>query len=135
MFWSLKLYCQTDSCSFIYGKQSSILIFSGTVVKTRIAHIDGEKLEARFIVDTIYKGEATKNLSVYTSTNTTLNYSEYPCYLNGYDFKEGRRYIVYVCNNTQDCNITNKCTFTSELKITEIPILKNDFNSLKNIKE
>ena len=125
-------FSQRDSCNIVYGKESSILIFSGRVIKTRIAHIDGKKLEARFEVDSVFKGELPKEypnnyLGIYTNTNDYFSYLLGPCKSNGIVFIENKRYLVYVCSFTNYMYTTSKCTFTKEITYTEVPLISNDF--------
>jgi len=119
-------HCQTDSCDFIYGRQSSLLIFSGEVKKIRCINSMGLRYEVVFNVDSVYKGTVTKTFNIYTSANKEVCYSDRPCYLCGFSFEKGKRYIVYVCGEEHGFYITNRCTFTKKINQNEIVELRDD---------
>ncbi|RYD82216.1 MAG: hypothetical protein EOP53_04315 [Sphingobacteriales bacterium] len=121
-------FSQSDNCNFIYGKESSKVIFSGTVKKIRQVNSMGSRYEVVFKVDSVYKGHL-KYKVVYTSTNALTCYRDKPCYLCGFNFRKGKRYVVYVCGEEHELQVTNRCTFTQEIKAQEEVSLKSD---LKN---
>lgn len=119
---------QTDSCKLIYGRQSSLLVFSGTVKKIRCVNNMGLRYEVVFKVDSVYKGQLSKVIIVYTSTNKEICYTDQPCYLCGFNFKKGERYIVYVCGEEHALYTTNRCTHTQKLAYKENVILRDDLS-------
>ena len=119
-------FSQTDSCEFIYGEESSLLIFTGTVKKVRQTQIKGSRYEVKFCVDSVLKGNVESKFYVYTSTNTNCYTSYAPCDLCGFTFKKGKRYIVYVCGYEHGIYTVSSCTFTKELFENEAIILQND---------
>lgn len=117
---------QDEHCKFVYGKESSVLVFSGEVMKIKKKQVQGSKFMIKFKVDSIYKGDCYNKVFIYTSVNTKCLDDSHPCDLCGFKFEKGKRYIVYVCSQSSGISETNKCTFTKEISNNENVIIESD---------
>lgn len=123
-------FSQQEECSFVYGKESSVVIFSGEAIRVKTKQIGGLKYMIKFKVDSVYKGKCVNKIQVYTSVNTKCNNDLHPCEFCGFDFEIGKRYIVYICSESKGIYETNKCSHTEEMKEGNKIILKNDIGTL-----